>query len=511
VSPQTDDDMARARKSGGGKSPTPASTPRSKTRIPIKSKPPHHHGKKPGKKMQVPSRSPAAAQAWSGGGSSKKEAPKKKRHSGGGGAAAVRTKTGPPSKEFKPKKKTLASKHKAPSYAKQPPLVLRQLSFPSPHTGPVPWLCEDVIVDRPAPPPVSSPAKQHKKRLPTDASDPVGLARLSEELVALASYVRLTTAECEARDALLEHMHSIAGKVFGNDPAISRDDLELQVFGSYACRAVCSFQSDIDVALWGAVYSKETTVQRKRQKEQEAKQQRQQQSQSTNQKEPTQRVEKQVSRTSATPGVATVAVPTEKVLAKALKVEKWKAALAALDDDNMITPDHSQVTAPSSDEAQHKNAGSHPVEQVEESNLFVLDRTGWLDGEDDKQTVATATTVTESEVSTVAKDDEDSPLEEDVNLSDDDTADKLTEGNSLTVRFDDKHGTPPEDVKANILPATAWSDSESDGMEVHLFHQELTTEASDFSRRKVVDGLERYFRGLRKSGMPTSIQLISRA
>jgi hypothetical protein len=467
---------------------------------------------------------PAAAQAWGGAAGKRKDPPqKKKRHAG----AAVGKKDPPKKKRHskgetkfsmvfpqetkkirktvRPKKalqKQLAAKKgppvkqlakKGPS-VKQPPAALHQLQLPSlqrGNEGPVPWL-RGVVVDseaqqqRP-----STRTTTHKKRalIPTDNCDPVALQRLSDELLALAHYVRLTSAECAARDALLEHMHHVACKVFGNDPAIHVQDLELEVFGSYACRQVCSFRSDIDVALYGAVFSKESTVRRKDQKDRRKKQKEQE--------------AKEVSSNSAT--TTTPAVPAEKVVAKAQKVGKWLAAMAAVDEQNMITPDDSEV-AHSSDDAAQKKTAVQPSQGEDEMPLFVLDRTGIPQGEEDGKTVDTAITVTESEVSTVAKDDEDYPLEGDV-LSDDDTADKLTEGNSLTVRLDD---TPSAGVADRILP-TASSDSDSDGMEVHISHEELTPASSDFSKRKVLDGLQRYFRGLRNSGMSNTIQLISRA
>jgi hypothetical protein len=470
---------------------------------------------------------PAAAQAWGGAAGKKKDPPKKKRHAG---AAAVGKKDAPKKKRHakgetkfqmvfpqetkkirkgvRPKKalhNQLAAKKgppvkqlakKGPS-VKQPPAALHQLQFPSlqrGQEGSVPWL-RGVVADSDEPHQQrpSTRTMTHKKRslLPTDECDPVALQRLSDELLALAHYVRLTSAECAARDALLEHMHHVACKVFGNDPAIQVQDLELEVFGSYACRQVCSFRSDIDVALYGAVFSKESTVRRKDQKDRRKKQKEQE--------------AKQVSSNSATTTTTTPAVPAEKVVAKAQKVGKWLAAMAAVDEQNMITPDDSEV-AHSSDDAAHKKPAAQPSQGEEEMPLFVLDRTGIPQGEEDGKTVDTAITVTESEVSTLANDGEDSPLEEDV-LSDDDTADKLTEGNSLIVRLDD---TPSTDVADRILP-TASSDSDSDGMEVHISHEELTPASADFSKRKVLDGLQRYFRGLRNSGMSNTIQLISRA
>ena len=60
------------------------------------------------------------------------------------------------------------------------------------------------------------------------------------------------------------------------------------------------------------------------------------------------------------------------------------------------------------------------------------------------------------------------------------------------------------------------SDSEEEDVAVHFFHNpaaddDNNTDASDFSRRKVVDALQRFFRGLRNSGITKRLQLISRA
>lgn len=78
--------------------------------------------------------------------------------------------------------------------------------------------------------------------------DPASLGHLSRELEAFAGYVRLTEAECQSREYLVRKIREHCGDLFGVDGARC-----LQVFGSFAARSVCIFESDVDLAVWGVV------------------------------------------------------------------------------------------------------------------------------------------------------------------------------------------------------------------------------------------------------------------
>ena len=365
--------------------------------------------------------------------------------------------------------------------------------------------------------------RQNKRfRLPTDDIDPALLARFSEELRAFSEYIRLTPAECEARNAVLEQMHNVAIRVFQNSPEINVNDLELQVFGSYACRDVSTFRSDVDVALWGAVFPK-LAFQRRIAKV----------SSSDTKKE---------ARTEVDP--------------KTKKVQKW---LALLDESNSMTPDHhpeeeqkpktgmeeSNIQpktrdATHGDEEDGKQRGDCPKDPTAEETagdddmpLFVLDRTGVKVSEEQPlqhddttksqapASVSTQATVAESE-SSIEGDTKKCDKGEENDSSDDDTADKLTESREASVSRASSQADLTEVTRGPSVASSNPSDgseveNDDDDMSVFFYNKVApvannnNTEAADFSRRKVIDGLQRFFRGLRNSGLTKSIQLISRA
>lgn len=346
-----------------------------------------------------------------------------------------------------------------------------------------------------------------KFRLPTDDCDPVLLQRFSDELRAFGEYIRLTPSECEARNALLEQMHNVAVRVFQNSPEINVGDLELQVFGSYACRDVCTFRSDVDVALWGVVFPKLTHKKRNIKVSRDPKEE-----------------------------SSTKVVPTTE------KVQKWRLALAMADESNAMTPDDNgkngavrKTAGEPSDQPSGEGASGdekdNKQEDVEEAKmpLFVLDRTGMDLPEDPTllqddavkpqapASVTTQATVAESESS--VEEEAEKTKRGHGDSSDDDTADKLTESRTTSVS---QSSSSQKGFADDTLCASAASnqsnrsDSENndEDVAVNFFHKVAVnnnTEASDFSRRKVVDGLQRFFRGLRNSGLTRSIQLISRA
>lgn len=386
--------------------------------------------------------------------------------------------------------------------------------------GRIPWMTKSAAA---ATTPEERPTANVLKRggrLPTDEFDPALLDQFSQELQRFADYIRLTPAECEARNALLDQMHRVAVRVFGNSPEINVNDLELQVFGSFACQEVCSFRSDIDVALWGVVFPKLTHL-------------------------------KKVS-------TSTTSVEEHQVVLldpKKERVQKWKAALLAATgeidngavstntkNDDEKDPNISsapRTTKEAADVTLKKNESKGDALDVkngdaeEKTPLFVLDYTG-----DDVQevqekskvvaaaSVSTQATAVESE-STSTEDDGDAVIvveqsklvdvdDDDVfaDASDDDTADKLSE--PIKAPVPEAAAPPPEaqQNRDNSMTNEAEASRSGGEMAVHFFHRKMPniqTDSSDFSRRKVVDALQRFFRGLRNSGLSRSIQLISKA
>jgi hypothetical protein len=73
------------------------------------------------------------------------------------------------------------------------------------------------------------------------------LQLLNKELTQFGEYVKLTPAEREARQSLITKVQDICAQLF----CIERS--HCQVFGSFAVPSVCTFGSDIDLAIWGVV------------------------------------------------------------------------------------------------------------------------------------------------------------------------------------------------------------------------------------------------------------------
>jgi hypothetical protein len=92
---------------------------------------------------------------------------------------------------------------------------------------------------------------------------PYVTAWLDDELDAFGHYVQLTAVEREARSTLIAHIAQLATNVFGDAVASttwSSTPVQCQVFGSFATLPVCTFASDVDLALWGVVEPLYTTT-----------------------------------------------------------------------------------------------------------------------------------------------------------------------------------------------------------------------------------------------------------
>ena len=97
------------------------------------------------------------------------------------------------------------------------------------------------------------------------------LAQIDGELVAFGAYVGLASVEARAREAFVDHVSELAAAQFAASAASRRGDrrrggaaaasdgdgegsgVRVAPFGSFATREVCTFASDVDMCLWGAV------------------------------------------------------------------------------------------------------------------------------------------------------------------------------------------------------------------------------------------------------------------
>ena len=128
--------------------------------------------------------------------------------------------------------------------------------------------------------------------LPTTDISEEALCRLDAELHAFANYVRLSSVEADARSYVVNHVRELANELFGNggksnvvnsagrkrrrrldtwsdhegdeddinkrsneqgDDDDDEDGIRVVCFGSFAAPEVCTFLSDVDLALWGVV------------------------------------------------------------------------------------------------------------------------------------------------------------------------------------------------------------------------------------------------------------------
>ena len=144
---------------------------------------------------------------------------------------------------------------------------------------------------------VAADSARKAPALPTTGISEEALCRLDAELNAFANYVRLSSVETDARSYVVSHVRDLAMEIFGNgknggnnivnsagrkrrrrldtwsdhegdeddmkrkggnddgddDNYDDEDGIRVVCFGSFAAPEVCTFLSDVDLALWGAV------------------------------------------------------------------------------------------------------------------------------------------------------------------------------------------------------------------------------------------------------------------
>jgi hypothetical protein len=127
-----------------------------------------------------------------------------------------------------------------------------QLTLPTnaPRFRDTPWFREGIAVES------SFSGKKSRIQLSTGRVSQASLSKLDQELLCFADYVRLSPEEHDAREFVIQHVTDIAGTLFvssGEKRKRGEDRVRIQAFGSFATPQVCTFASDVDLALWGIV------------------------------------------------------------------------------------------------------------------------------------------------------------------------------------------------------------------------------------------------------------------
>eukprot|EP00957_Ditylum_brightwellii_P209970 15364436-Ditylum_brightwellii.AAC.1 len=81
--------------------------------------------------------------------------------------------------------------------------------------------------------------------------------RLDFELNSFASYVKLSPMEHRARSYAVSHISQTANAVF---QVSTQEQLRVLPFGSFATPDICTFVSDVDLAIWGVVPPQESSL-----------------------------------------------------------------------------------------------------------------------------------------------------------------------------------------------------------------------------------------------------------
>jgi len=285
-------------------------------------------------------------------------------------------------------------------------------------------------------PPTKSTGKKKSKaaqnRLPTHDVDPQPLHQFSLELLEFAKYVRLTPREREAREGVIQELTQLAQRISNFEipnaicppppPNQQERILQFRPFGSYAASDVCTFQSDVDLALWGAVKLFPLV------------------------------------RSNGPPKKEAVKTPQQEQQEKELqRQQKWKEALAVLDVENDMSPGNIPAAAAAGAATEEPSANDNGKNAPP---LFVIDRVGGNNAgqeEDSKQPARPTVTEGDNNVTELEKyqshvvDFVDGNDDDDASSSDEDSADKLE-------RFADAE----EDDVANAKLTEQFADADDD-------------------------------------------------
>lgn len=103
-----------------------------------------------------------------------------------------------------------------------------------------------VVATATTPAPAVTKKRRNAPRLPVDDIPTAVLDRFDWELAHFGTTVRLSEPERWARQHCVEQLQQMAAQQFGSAATV-------QVFGSFATPEVCTYASDVDCAVWGAV------------------------------------------------------------------------------------------------------------------------------------------------------------------------------------------------------------------------------------------------------------------
>ena len=309
------------------------------------------------------------------------------------------------------KKRSAGSNKSTRTVSRKPPKRLKKIHLPSgSDAGGAPWRAARSTTKRtpesrnnnkhyPWPPLLIPNNSNHNIAVPKSSS----MAELDRELEQLAAFVQLSDAECRARRQLIEHLEQLAQQLFrGQSSQHVRfgqsqsqqpepETIRLGVFGSFATLPVCTFQSDVDLALWGVVPTLAPAAAA-------SSSQKSRPNDSDDRKQQPERPQRQ-------------AEPEERQKRHQAKKEKWLALMDASnetahgssDDDDAKKPPaavtEEEEPSSSNTNVKKQDDGDHDDEVA----LFVIDRVGVVVPEEQvAAAVSTTTTTTTSSHSTAA-------------------------------------------------------------------------------------------------------------
>ena len=189
------------------------------------------------------------------------------------------------------------------------------------------------------------------------------------ELQQFAQFVTLTEQETDARHYVLDQVLEVA------EHCLDCQRLQAQVFGSFAAPQVCTFESDVDVALWGVVES--TEDKKKNEPDAEAEFRRnKRQTRSTTPPPPHPNAVKQGKVQKWKQAFDEVDAEEE---AKEKEADTWEELEDTDDENDLRTIEKIGTALQASDRASAAAKTSTPIDNNknnDSSNLFVIDRVG---------------------------------------------------------------------------------------------------------------------------------------
>lgn len=192
--------------------------------------------------------------------------------------------------------------------------------------------------------------------------------QLDAELECFAQYVSLSSHECLLRNEFVRQVNQTTSQAFGYT---QHPDAHVKVFGSFATQSLCSYHSDVDMAVWGIVPLPPTAI-----------------SSSNNKTTPEPLAAASSSSTSAEASKTISAEEREQQRRKQERLKRWRDAFEALDakvaaqesqqenpDDQTKNEEENNVSSEAYFKTMTKKQDAS-VDQEEPEFLFVIDRKG---------------------------------------------------------------------------------------------------------------------------------------